>query len=121
MAVFEVEVTDQFDDWFQGLDEADQAAVAVRIELLAEVGPNLKRPVVGEIRASRFAPRMKELRCGTAAVIRVLFIFDPRRTALLLLGGAKAGAWKEWYEHAVPAADELYEVYLEELRKEGLL
>jgi hypothetical protein len=54
-------------------------------------------------------------------VIRVLFIFDPRRTALLLLGGAKAGAWKEWYEHAVPAADELYEVYLEELRKEGLL
>jgi hypothetical protein len=51
----------------------------------------------------------------------VLFIFDPRRTALLLVGGAKAGAWEDWYEHAVPAADELYEVYLEELRKEGLL
>jgi hypothetical protein len=119
--VFEVEVTDQFGDWYQGLDEADQGAVAVRIELLAELGPNLKRPVVGEIRTSRFAPRMKELRCGTAAAIRVLFIFDPRRTALLLLGGAKAGAWEDWYEHAVPAADELYEVYLEELGREGLL
>jgi hypothetical protein len=64
---------------------------------------------------------MKELRCGTAAAIRVLFIFDPRRTALLLLGGAKAGAWEDWYEQAVPVADELYEIYLKELREEGLL
>jgi len=119
--MFEVEQTDQFRDWYEDLDEDDQEAVAVRVELLARQGPNLKRPVVGEIKASRFAPRMKELRCGTAAAIRVLFAFDPRRTAILLLGGAKAGAWSEWYEQAVPAADRLYEVYLEELRKEGLL
>jgi len=119
--MFEVEVTDQFRDWFLALDEAAQVAVAGRIELLAEVGPNLKRPAVGEIKASRFAPHMKELRCGTASAMRVLFIFDPRRTAILLLGGAKAGEWAQWHAHAVPEADQLYEVYLEELRKEGLL
>ena len=77
--------------------------------------------MVGEIRASRFVAHLKELRCGTAGAIRVLFRFDPRRTAILLLGGAKAGEWAQWYAHAVPEADQLYEVYLEELRKEGLL
>jgi hypothetical protein len=119
--VFEVEMTDQFRDWYERLDETDREAVTVRVELLAEVGPHLKRPMVGEIIASKFAPRMKELRCGTAAAIRVLFIFDPRRTAILLLGGTKTGAWTEWYELTVPAADDLYKAYLEEIRKEGLL
>ncbi len=119
--MFDVEATDQFMDWFMALDKPDQDAVAARVELLAEHGPNLKRPTVGEIIASRYAPRMKELRCGTAGALRVLFIFDPRRTAILLLGGAKAGAWAEWYKGAVPAADILYEVYLEELKREGLL
>ena len=119
--MFEVEMTDQFRDWYESLDEVDQEAVTIRVELLARQGPALKRPAVGEIKTSRFAPRMKELRCGTAEAIRALFVFDPRRTAILLLGGAKAGAWADWYKQAVPAADQLYEVYLEELRKEGLL
>ena len=119
--MFEVEVTDQFRDWFESLDEADQEAVAVRVELLVRQGPSLKRPAVGEIKTSRFAPRMKELRCGSSAALRVLFVFDPRRTAILLLGGSKAGAWAAWYQQAIPAADQLYEVYLEEIGKEGLL
>lgn len=92
-----------------------------RIDLLEQRGPNVRRPVVGEIKASAHAPRMKELLCGTAGAIRVLFIFDPRRTAILLVGGAKAGNWVGWYERAVPEADALYRVYLEELRSEGLL
>jgi hypothetical protein len=119
--MFDVEVTDEFRAWFLGLEAADADAVAARIELLAADGPTLKRPVVGEIRSSRFAPRMKELRCGTEGVIRVLFAFDPRRTAILLVGGAKAGGWRQWYIEAVPQADYLYEVYLDELRREGLL
>jgi hypothetical protein len=119
--VFDVELTDEFEEWYLALEPGDSVAVTARIELLADQGPNLKRPVVGEIQSSRFAPRMKELRCGTAAALRVLFIFDPRRTAILLVGGAKAGQWDEWYRTAVPQADGLYEVYLEELRKEGLL
>jgi hypothetical protein len=83
--MFNVEVTDEFQAWFLGLGVADADAVAARIELLAAGGPNLRRPVVGEIRSSRFAPRMKELRCGTTGAIRVLFTFDHRRTAILLV------------------------------------
>lgn len=51
----------------------------------------------------------------------MLFAFDPRRTAILLLGGDKTGRWEEWYEEAIPQAEALYAEYLEELRKEGLL
>jgi hypothetical protein len=51
----------------------------------------------------------------------VLFMFDPRRQVILLLGGDKSGRWSEWYDWAVTAADDLYDEYLEELRKEGLI
>jgi len=62
---------------------------------------------------------MKELRVSKGGALRILFIFDPLRTAILLLGGNKEGAWKAWYAEAVPRADGLYDVYLEELRREG--
>jgi hypothetical protein len=63
---------------------------------------------------------MKELRpLGTA--IRVLFCFDPRRTAILLFGGNKATAWETWYSDNIPVADALYDEYLEELDREGML
>ena len=119
--IYDIEVTDEFGEWFRALAEDDADAVAARVELLAEGGPNLKGPVIGEIRNSQHAPRMKELRCGTTGAIRVLFCFDPLRTAILLLGGTKAGRWDEWYRQSIPQADRLYEVYLEELKKEGLL
>lgn len=51
----------------------------------------------------------------------MLFRFDPRRQANLLPGGDKTGAWNEWYEWAVPLADDLYDDYLRELREEGLI
>ncbi len=71
---------------------------------------------------SDFDPQMKELVCDVgAAHIRVLYIFDPRQVALLLLGGDKAGDWKEWYRRNMPAADELYKHHLEQLTKEGLI
>jgi hypothetical protein len=47
-----------------------------------------------------------------------LYAFDPRRDVILLLGGDKTGQ-NRWYEVNVPIADELYDVHLEELRKEG--
>jgi hypothetical protein len=50
-----------------------------------------------------------------------LFCLDPRRTAILLLGRTKAGRWDESHRQSIPQADRLYEVYLEELKKEGLL
>jgi hypothetical protein len=48
-------------------------------------------------------------------------MFDARRTAIFLIGGNKAGGWNAWYRTAIPAADHLYEVYLQELREEGVL
>ncbi|MEN8114862.1 MAG: type II toxin-antitoxin system RelE/ParE family toxin, partial [Actinomycetota bacterium] len=64
-------------------------------------------------------PNMKELRVSSGGVLRVLFAFDPRRHAILLLGGSKTGNWAEWYGWAVPEADARYDVHLAELGAEG--
>ena len=117
---WEVEYTDQFGAWFDTLTEDQQIALTARVDLLELEGPNLKRPIVGEIQSSRF-PNMKELRCSEGGDLRVLFMFDPRRTAILLLGGSKSGQWEEWYRTAVPEAEALYEQYLEDLAAEGLI
>lgn len=101
------------------LTDDQREAVADRVELLAERGPDLGRPVVDRIHTSRHQT-MKELRAAKGGSLRVLFSFDPRRQAILLLGGDKTGAWSEWYEWAVPLADDLYDEYLEELDAEGL-
>lgn len=71
------------------------------------------------IASSRHA-NMKELR-PLATDIRILFAFDPRRMAILLLGGDKSGQWERWYKVNVPIADALYDEHIEALRKEGLL
>jgi len=90
------------------------------VDLLAESGPDLGRPVVERIVTSRHH-NMKELRASKGGVLRVLFTFDPRRLAILLLGGDKTGACNDWYEVAVPRADDLYDIHLTELREEGTI
>lgn len=64
---------------------------------------------------------MKELRPGTTGTLRVRFAFDPRRHAILLIGGDKTGRWREWYDDMLPKADDLYDIHLQELRDEGVL
>jgi hypothetical protein len=118
--VWEVEFTDEFEQWWTGLDSEQQVVLTDRIDLLAERGPDLGRPVVDRISRSRHH-NMKELRASEGGALRVLFAFDPRRQAILLLGGDKTGEWNAWYEWAIPAADDLYDLYLDELRKEGLI
>lgn len=120
MPSWDVEFTDEFEAWFDDLTEAQQEAITDRVGLLAGTGPSLGRPYVDTISSSRLA-NLKELRCAQQGALRILFVFDPRRTAILLLGGDKSGQWLEWYEHAIPQAELLYEVYLDELRSEGLL
>jgi hypothetical protein len=64
---------------------------------------------------------MKELRTQHAGrPLRTFFAFDPRRTAILLIGGDKTGDAR-FYERVLPVADDLYDRYLAELRKEGLI
>jgi hypothetical protein len=120
MSMWEVEVTDQFVDWWGSLTRDQQESVTDRVDLLAERGPGLGRPVVERIQSSRHHS-MKELRASKGGALRVLFVFDPRRQVILLLGGDKSGQWAEWYEAAIPEADELYDVYLRELKDEGLI
>lgn len=64
---------------------------------------------------------MKELICECGGSLRILFVFNPLRNAILLLGGDKSGQWNRWYQTAIPAADNLYEAHLQELSNEGNL
>ena len=116
---WDVEVTDQFVEWFDGLSGADQNVVDIAIQILGEEGPALGRPFVDTLRGSRHR-NLKELR-PQASAIRVLFAFDPRRTAILLVGGDKQDRWQAFYREAIPQADDLYDEHLEELRSESLL
>jgi hypothetical protein len=64
---------------------------------------------------------MRELRVQSGgAPYRIFYAFGPRRTAILLIGGRKAGAGR-FYESLLPVADALYDTYLDELKKEGLI
>jgi hypothetical protein len=120
MEVWEVEVTDEFVDWWNGLTVDQQESLTDRVGLLGQLGPDLGCPVVDRIHSSRHH-NMKELRASQGGALRVLFMFDPRRQVILLLGGDKSKDWNAWYEVAVPLADDLYDVYLDELRDEGLI
>ena len=117
---WDVEYTDEFGQWWQGLLESQQDAVAARVELLMEYGPNLPYPHSSDVRSSRHGV-MRELRVQSGGrPIRVFYAFDPRRTSILLIGGDKTGN-DRFYEEYVPVADGLYDEHLEELRKEGLI
>lgn len=117
--MWDIEGIDAFKAWFLALSTPEAAAVIDVVDLLAQSGPALRRPLVGHIRGSRHA-NMREL-VVTHGDLRILFAFDPRRTAILLLGGSKTDRWTEWYEKSVPLADDMFDAYLLELRKEGLL
>ena len=113
---YEVEFTDEFGVWWDGLTEAEQESVTYSVKLLREFGVGLKRPHADAIHGSRF-PNMRELRVQhEGRPYRVLFAFDPRRTAILLLGGDKTGR-PDWYTEFVPKADAIYAQHLREIGK----
>jgi hypothetical protein len=89
------------------------------IDRLAEAGPALGRPLVDSI-AHSSVRNLKELWPGSAgrSEVRVLFAFDPWRSAILLTGGDKSGDWRGWYRRAIPHAEELYAEYLKEREAE---
>lgn len=116
---WEVEVTDEFRDWWEAESIPSQTEIARVVALLEQEGPLLRRPYSGEIVGSANDPRMKELVIGHST--RILYVFDPRQVAILLLGGDKHGSWKAWYRRSIKEADRLYAIHLAELRAEGLL
>jgi hypothetical protein len=72
-------------------------------------------PLADRVRHSRLS-NLKELRPGSGgrSEIRILYIFDPRRNAVLLVAGDKAGRWEAWYRQAIPLAEQRYEDYLKQ-------
>jgi hypothetical protein len=113
---WEIEFTDQFGEWWDSLELSEQGAVDLAVEVLEARGPALGRPFVDSVKGSRY-PNMKELR-PPGETIRILFAFDPRRMAILLIGGDKRNRWVEWYRENIPVADELYEEHLAEISEE---
>jgi hypothetical protein len=115
-----VEHTDEFADWYQDLGEAQQDDITAAGLLLMELGPQLPHPHSSGINGSKHA-HMRELRLQSGGrPIRVVYAFDPRRSAILLIGGDKTGD-NRFYERMIPIADTLYDTYIEEIRKEGLI
>jgi len=114
---WEVEVTEEFKSWWNGLTEDEQVSVGTTVGLLIEEGPNLSFPHSSKINGSRHSA-MRELRVQhQGRPYRVLYIFDPRRVAILLVGGDKTGD-DRWYEKNVPHADRIYDQSLKELQEE---
>ncbi len=117
---WDVEYTPEFEAWWNGLTEAEQEDVNAKVTLLQRMGPDLPRPHADSVKMSRH-PNMKELVIQHAGhPYRVLYAFDPRRCAILLIGGDKTGD-KQWYKRFVPVADRLYDEHLAALRREGLI
>lgn len=116
---WEVEFTDEFEAWWNTLSEGEQESVDVSVRLLEARGPGLRFPHSSGIHGSKHG-HMRELRTQHAGhALRTLYAFDPRRAAILLIGGAKSGD-DRWYETHVPLADRLYDEHLAQLREEGL-
>jgi len=110
---WDVRLLDDVEAWLLGLDDDSYDLVAAAIDKLADDGPTLGRPLVDLVKGSRHH-NMKELRPGStgSSEIRVLFIFDPHRRAVLLVGGDKSGDWNSWYVRNIKIADDRYDGWL---------
>jgi hypothetical protein len=113
-----VEYTDQFGVWWDGLTAEEQEDINASVILLQRFGPMLRYPHSSSIASSRHS-HMRELRVQRAGrPYRVLYAFDPLRTAILLIGGDKTGN-DRWYEIYVPIADRLYDEHVQQVKHEG--
>jgi hypothetical protein len=112
-----VEFTDEFEVWWGSLDADEREDVRASVRVLQQFGPSLGRPHVDSVAGSRYS-NMKELRTQhSGRPYRTLFAFDPRRVAILLIGGDKTGN-SRWYEEFVPLADKIYARHLKEIEAE---
>ncbi|MDR0837334.1 MAG: type II toxin-antitoxin system RelE/ParE family toxin [Propionibacteriaceae bacterium] len=119
--VWLIELDDAVQEWMDSLDAPTYKAVMAAVVVLGREGPSLGRPLVDSITGSRIA-NLKELRPSAPGrqSIRLLFVFDPVRSAFFLVGGDKSGDWDKWYKRNIPVAERRYAAHLRELetRKE---
>ena len=109
--------TGEFEDWWNALGEGQQVSVDASVRLIERYGPMLPYPSLfgGALIAPRFDEELRVQHAGKPP--RVLYAFDSRRMAILLVGGDKTGN-RRWYEDAVPRADALYDRHLRALTRE---
>lgn len=118
--MWDIEYTDEFEQWWQTLTEQEQIDVTATVGLLERIGPQLSRPHADAVKDSKHS-NMKELRTQSQGrPLRTFYAFDPRRSAILLIGGDKTGD-NRFYEKMIPLADRLYDHYLKELKEQGLI
>lgn len=117
---WEVIFHDDFEDEFADLSELVQEELLAHAELLAALGPQLKRPRADTLNGSKHA-NMKELRFeADDGVWRVAFAFDPERKGILLIAGDKSGqSEKRFYRQLIAKADQRLDAHLAGLKKKG--
>jgi hypothetical protein len=115
---WEVLVAPEFQAWLASIPHEGKQAVAVDLEVLRAVGPQLGRPQADHIKDSKHS-NMKELRTTSGGnAYRILFAFDPFRRAVLLIGGDKNGQKKgRFYAALIKQADAIYDRHLKHLKK----
>ena len=112
-----VEYTNEFGLWWDSLDDGEQESVAAYARLLEGPGPALPSPYSSDVKKSRHG-NLRELRIQhKGEPYRVLYAFDPRRVAILLIGGRKTGD-DRWYRKHVPKAEKIYDEHLKALAEE---
>ncbi|MEY2342414.1 type II toxin-antitoxin system RelE/ParE family toxin [Acidithiobacillus sp. IBUN Pt1247-S3] len=117
---WDVEYTDEFGAWWGDLSDGERESLAASVRLLEDRGPMLGFPHSSGINGSRHS-HMRELRTQhDGRPLRTLYAFDPRRSAILLIGGDKTGN-DRWYDVHIPIADRLYDEHLAQLQKEGVI
>ncbi len=114
---WEVEFTDEFEAWWVDLTECAQDAIDRSVHLLEARGPTLQHPHSSGIKGSKHG-NMRELRVQVGGQPhRIFYAFDPRRAAILLLGGNKVGD-DNFYDRMIPVADRIYDQHIKELEQE---
>ncbi len=118
MTHWEIIETSEYKKWFAGLLQVQRDDINSRVERLRDEGPALTRPYADHVKGSTFT-NLKELRISTKGKIRILFIFDPQRRAVLLIGGDKStdSEWNKWYQRMIPLAEIYYRNFLEQQRE----
>jgi hypothetical protein len=115
--IVEVVATDEFAAWYELLDDGDTEAVSRGVERLEQQGVALGHPYSSAIQGTKHPLRELRVQSG-GRPLRVIYAFDPRRQAVLLIGGDKTGD-DRFYEVYMPKAETIWEQYLRE-QEEGL-
>ncbi len=106
-----VVLTGEFQAWFLANDEETQDKLSMLIGMLEELGVTMPFPYSSKVFGARY--NLRELRTDiNDRAYRMLYVFDPKRNAVMLLGGDKSGV-KRWYEKSIIKAEKIYEKYLE--------